>query len=414
MLYELIDISLVISTLLDKHEMPQGRHIYLDANASATMRQSVGALLQRSANGALGANPSSVHAGGRKARADLRKAREAILNLLGAPTANLVFTSGGTEACNMMLTGFLGARFDGVHIISSPVEHAAVNEVLLKAEKHGAEISYAAIDDSGRVNADNVFSLLQDTTQLVCIMTANNETGVIQPVVEIAKMLREKSYKGLIVSDFTQAIGKSDIQASDLFEAGVDAIAVSGHKVGALSGIGALIYQSSETCRLFDALILGGPQEKGFRGGTENLLGALSFGAAATELQEKLEEELISRKYLREFFWQQLSSSISDLKRYGSEPLLSNTLLIGFSACNGGDLVAAFDLSGLASSTGSACSSGKQGVSETVKAIEPDAALGKEVVRFSLDWCTTKADIEAAVEIIKNCVYSVRESRAVA
>ena len=240
-------------------------------------------------------------------------------------------------------------------------------------------------------------------------MSANNETGVIQPVAEIAKSLRGNNYHGLIVSDFTQCIGKSDVSAAELFDAGVDAISISGHKIGALSGIGAMIYQKSNICRFFDSLILGGPQEKGFRGGTENLLGAISFGEATKELASTVEGETKSRTALRELFWSELSANISGLKRYGSEPLLSNTLLVGFIACNGGDLVASLDISGVAASTGSACSSGKQGVSETVKAIEPDETFRKEVVRFSLDWNTSEDDIREAVSVISNCVNSIRD-----
>jgi len=389
--------------------------VYLDANASSSMRPAVKALLRETLDSSrAAANPSSVHSSGRKARASLRKAREALLDFLEVPKESLVFTSGGTEACNMMIGGFLGSSFNNIHIITSPVEHAAVTEVLLKAETQGAEISKAAIDPSGRILVRSVVDLLQKNTALVCLMTANNETGVIQPIAEIATALRGSGFSGLIVSDFTQVIGKSDVKVSQLFEAGVDAVAISGHKIGALSGVGALVYRKSDTCRFLDSIILGGPQEKGFRGGTENLLGALSFGAAAAELKKTQSAEIKSRIQLREFFWNKLSDSVPSLKRYGSEPSLSNTLLVGFEGCNGGDLVASLDISGVEASTGSACSSGKQGVSETVKAIETDEDAGREVVRFSIDWCTVKEDIETAVSIISTCVFSMRELRSLA
>jgi cysteine desulfurase len=335
------------------------------------------------------------------------------MRLLSVDTqSSLVFTSGGTEACNLMLRGFLGnSPQPGERIVSTPIEHPAVSEVLLSLERIGFELCVSRLNSDGRVDVKSVQDLVNGKTTLINIMAANNETGALQPVVELAVGLRAEGYQGLIVSDFTQALGKSELKVQDFFDSGVDAIAISGHKIGAISGIGALVFKQSEVCRLIDPLLLGGPQEKGFRGGTENLLGSLSFGVAAEELLKRQDEEMAEIRRLKSLLWSNLSKGLDGLKLYGSEECLSNTLLIGFKGCLGGDLVAALDIAGVCVSTGSACASGKQGVSDTVQSIEPDPLAAKEVVRFSLDWSTSETEIEKATEIVVNCVSAMRASK---
>jgi cysteine desulfurase len=381
--------------------------IYLDANASSRLRPSVCEFL-RSAPQFY--NSSSVHSEGRKARGALREARERLLELTNAQNAELVFTSSGTEACNLMIFGFLGSVVENTHIVSSSIEHPAIKEALKSLSK--AKVIEIRPEHSGQLEVDSIVNAVDKNTALVNIMLVNNETGVVQPLEKIIIALRANGYQGLIVSDATQALGKIKLNINYLFEIGLDAVAISGHKIGATAGIGAMIYNAnSKYCRIFHPQIFGGPQEKGFRAGTENLIGAICFGLAAAELISKLEAESAQKAELLEYFYLLLSSKVTGLKRYAQQAdTVGNTLLLGFKDCLGGDLVAALDIEGVAISTGAACASGKQGVSDTVKALEPDASRAKEVVRISLDWNTSRKDLELAADIIEVCVKRMRDA----
>ncbi len=374
--------------------------IYLDANASSKLRPAVKEFL---ASNFEYLNPSSVHLAGRKTRADLRESRETILNFLQCPKAELIFTSGGTESCNLMLKGFLGEL--DCEIVTSSMEHSAVKE-LLDCEK----VINIEPEKNGVINVNKVVSSVTSQTQAVCIMMVNNETGMMQPILELSTKLRQSGYKGLILSDAVQALGKTRIDIGELFENGLDAISISGHKVGALSGIGALIYnKNSEQCRMFSPQIVGGAQQKGFRAGTENVLGAICFGVAIASLSVTIDSEISRKKELSLKLLEQLQAKLEGVHWYGTkENWLGNTLLLGFENCLGSDLVAALDINGVAISTGAACASGKQGVSDTVNALENDPIKAKEVVRISLDWDIENSQIDEASEIVTKCVKSIR------
>ena len=379
--------------------------IYLDANASSRLRPNVSEYL-RSAPQLY--NASSVHSEGRIARAALREARQNILNLAKAPNAELVFTSSGTEACNLMIFGFLGEVSAGTKIVSSVIEHPAIKETLKSLKT--ADIIEAKPNQLGRIEINNICSLVDKDTALVNLMFINNETGTIQALNEITKSLRQSAYQGLIISDACQAFGKLNFDLSELFESGLDAISISGHKIGAPAGIGALIYNpNSSYCRRFWPQIFGGPQEKGFRAGSENLLGAICFGLAAKNLIETIDQENTQKLELADYFFDLLNSKIKGITRYGdTENWVGNTLLLGFESCLGGDLVAALDIEGVAISTGAACASGKQGVSDTVKAIEPDLQKQKQIIRISLDWDSNRRELEIAADILEMCVNRMR------
>ena len=376
--------------------------IYLDANASAKLRPSVVEFLKSCPQFY---NASSVHSEGRKARAALREARLSILKLVNAPEAELVFTSGGTEACNLMLYGLLG-EVTNCNIVTSSIEHPAVKEAFKKLNK--VKIIEVQPSENGRIDPGEIYKAVDKNTALVNLMLVNNESGVIQALDETINLLRKNNYSGLIVSDATQALAKLNFNLTNLFELGLDAIAVSGHKIGAPAGIGAMLYNSkSKYCRLFDPQIVGGPQEKGFRAGTENLLGAICFGLAANDVD--IYQETKYKAELSDYLLSLLNSKIKGIRRYGEvEHNIGNTLLLGFEGCLAGDLVAALDIEGVAISTGAACASGKQSISDTVKALEPDKDKANEVVRISLDWSTTRKDIENAADIFGICINRMR------
>ena len=376
------------------------RMIYLDANASSRLRPSVRQFLSSEHSYF---NPSSVHAEGRKARAAIRNAKEEILNFLNCANAELIFTSGGTESCNLMIKGFLGDTDS--EIISSVIEHSAIKEVI-----SNSEVKSYSVKSNGVIDVSEVASLVSSRTQLVNLMMVNNESGMIQPIKELCLSLRENAYKGLIVSDAIQAFGKIKFDLQELFTAGLDCISISGHKVGAPSGIGALVYsKDNEQCRMFSPQIVGGAQQGGFRAGTENVIGTVAFAKAVSELSEKLDDEIKRKKELSLKLLDLLKKELTGIHWYGErENWVGNTLLLGFENCLGSDLVAALDLNGVAVSTGAACASGKQGVSDTVNAMQADSKKAKEVIRISLDWDTTIESITQVSKIITKVVTQIR------
>lgn len=399
--------------------------IYLDANATSRIRPQAEAALRDLLNQASEVrNPSSIHQPGQKARTLLRNAREAVRRFLlvdRLSDVRLVFTSGGTEACNQMIFGFLGSQLilgqQKGHIVTSSIEHPAVLEPLLMLEQNGWSISRVNPGADGRVEVKSMISAVREDTALVSLMTANNETGAVQPVCALASSLRDSGFRGLVVSDMTQALSKTKISAADLFEAGVDAIALSGHKLGTPSGIGALVYQGGceDRCLSLSPHVVGGSQEQGYRAGTENLFGAVALGAVAEEILHTLDQDLSNRTVLRERMWKRLSSAnlgavrLSPEDGESEEACLSNTLLVRFPGCRGDDMVVALDLNGVAASAGSACSSGTQKASHVTCAMGLDSESAREAIRLSLDWDVSEEQIDRASEIIINTVRLTRE-----
>ncbi len=396
--------------------------IYLDANATARLRPEAQLVLNEMllANGPR--NPSSVHQAGRIARSRLQSARRSVLDLL-SPAAEtrgqrLVFTSGGTEACNQLMLGFLGNPADlsrsPSSIVLSSIEHPAVLEPAAMLERAGWTVKRISPGPDGFVRVSDFLAAVEDNTAVVSLMAANNETGAIQPIVELARSLRAIGYRGPIVSDFTQIPGKSSLSASELFEAGVNGIAVSGHKLGAPSGIGAIVLSEGkgDICFMMEPILKGGAQENGNRAGTENTFGAYVFGEVAHVLLETLEADLTERRRLRDILWDELRKSLPGVDRLtpreNDRRMLANTLSLRFIGCRGDDLIVALDLEGVCASTGSACSSGKQAVSHVITALGLAPEEAREVVRFSVDWDTSEEDIRRAALIITKVVNKMR------
>lgn len=402
--------------------------LYLDANATSRLRpEAARALSEFLRQEESLKNPSSVHRLGRNARALLTAARKAVISLLtqgGNTDVSLFFTSGGTEACNTLIHGFLptssshGLTSPG-HLVTSQIEHPAMLEPVKLMQGIGWEATYVAPEPSGIVTVSAVLQTMRNDTALVSLMAANNETGALQPVEEIARTLRQNGFRGIIVSDITQAVGKSTVNVLNLFEAGVNAVGLSGHKLGALSGIGAIAFPGKpkgvvDACYSFSPFLLGGPQENRFRAGTENLPGIITFGAVAEALSKVLFAEVDRISTLREELWEFLSETISGIVRLTPPPgqCLSNTLLIYVPRCRGDDLVVALDHAGVAASTGSACSSGKQEPSHVVRAMGFLGVAGREVIRLSLDWDASRTLVREASEIIREAVFKMRETTA--
>ncbi len=396
------------------------RRIYLDGNAGARLRPSAAEALSLVSEVQ---NPSSVHHAGRGARALLRNARREILRLLGVPQTSaeyrLIFTSGGTEACNLMIRGFLGplpilGKFPG-RIVSSSIEHPAVLETLDELRSCGWQVVLVDPRRDGSIDPDEFVAAAARDTALVALMAANNETGVIQPIEEVSRKLRLEGYRGPIVCDFIQMFGKGTADAAArLFDAGVDAISLSAHKVGAPAGTGALVVHSGahSSCLLLHPLLRGGFQEDGHRPGTENLFGAVAWGLVCRDANRVQAGEAARVSALRDELWRELAE-IEDVERIGTDEsarILPNTLMVRFQGCRGDDLVVALDVAGVMVSTGSACASGKQGVSHVIEAMGYVPEQAREVLRFSLDWATSEDDIRSAAECVRTVVQRARRA----
>lgn len=386
--------------------MIEGR-LYFDDNASAPPRATAVDAAQKAI--ALGGNPSSVHGEGRSARRIVNEAREAVARLFGADAANVIFTSGATEANATALDP--GVTFEGrkvTHCLVSAIEHASV----LAGGRFGAEaIIPIPVDADGRVLPEAVAALLSrlgpPAVPLVSVMAANNETGVVQPIGEIADVVHAAG--GVLHSDAVQAAGRIDAAKA---LAGADLVSVSGHKIGAPCGVGALIVMN-DAVQLSGPLIGGGGQERNRRGGTENVPGIAGFGVAAREAaEEKSRWDEIS--VLRSWIESRLRTISPDVRIFGEgAPRLPNTICVARPGLLSETAVIAFDLKGMAISSGSACSSGKVGSSHVLRAMGYDEADGG-ALRISLPRTATRADAERFIAAWKEICGTVADKRTAA
>jgi len=363
--------------------------VYFDWNATAPMRPQASAAMTKAIN--MAGNPSSVHAEGRAARRIIEDARAALARAVGATAANVVFTSGGTEANALALTP--GLRRDGeavTRLVMSAVEHPSV---LSGGRFAVEEIALAPVTMDGVVDLGRLQELLAGKPPaLVSVMLANNETGAIQPISEIAGLVH--AARGVLHVDAVQALGKISFNINDI---GADLISVSAHKIGGAKGVGALIL--SDRIAGLEPLIEGGGQEKGRRGGTENLPGIASFGAAILAAGEAEIAGIARMRKLQEKLELGLLNNSSEIEIFSSKvPRLPNTTLFSAPGMKAETAVIAFDLEGMAVSSGSACSSGKVRPSHVLEAMGVSPAMAQGAVRLSWGWDTTEAEVEYLLE----------------
>jgi cysteine desulfurase len=348
-------------------------------------------------------NASSVHIFGQAARRLLERSRERAAALLGASPRELVFTSGGTEADNLAVLGAVntsGGRRPK-HVVTTRVEHHAVLRSCLELERLGTEVTYLDVDANGLVTPDAVARALRPNTVLVSVMHANNETGVLQPIAEIAAVTRPAGV--LLHSDGVQAAGKIPVNVRSL---GVDLYSASGHKFYAPKGIG-LLYVKQGTA--LAPLSFGGRHENGYRAGTENVPGAVALGAAAQWAQANLEAESRRLAELRDRLERGILASVPDTALNGaSAPRLPNTTNIRFGGLQGESLLVALDLAGFAVSTGSACSSGAIEPSHVLLAMGLNREQSRSSLRFSVGRYTTAAEVDALVQAAAAAVAQLR------
>jgi len=349
-------------------------------------------------------NASSVHAFGQRARSAVERARRQVAALIGSEPAEITFLSGGTEANNLAIRGVVESYGDPVrhnHIITTAFEHPSVLASCQALEAAGFRVTYLPVGTAGRVTVDDVAQALTDDTCLVTVMLANNEVGTLQPVADIGALVAERRQRGQAIflhTDAVQAVGKIPVNVRDLK---VDLLSLSGHKLHAPKGIGALYV--ARHVRLA-AQQLGGQQERGRRAGTEAVAHIVALGCAA-ELAAKRLDQMEAVRALRDELEHGLHARLPRLVINGAaSPRLPNLTNLAFDGLDANRLVIALDLAGIAVSTGSACSSGTTEPSHVLRAmgLPPERVRGS--IRVSLSQETTAADIARVLEVLPQTV----------
>jgi cysteine desulfurase len=363
--------------------------VYLDWNATTPLRPEA---RQAMADAwALSGNPSSVHTEGRKARRLVEDARSAVAAAVGAGPQDVVFCSGGTEANAMVLTPGLrrGAGQKVQRLLVSAIEHASV---LSGGRFPPNAIGTIKVTAAGLVDLEHLSAqLAEGPAVLVSVMLANNETGAVQPIADVARLVHEAG--GLLHIDAIQAFGKIPF---DINSIGVDLVTLSAHKIGGPKGTGAVVL--AEDVQGLEPLLRGGGQELGRRAGTENVAGISAFGAAAKAAMASLESDAVRLQGLKDRLEAGLKQTPGMIVFSEAAPRLPNTTLFTVPALRAETAVIGFDLAGIAISSGSACSSGKVQPSHVLEAMGMGRELAQGAVRLSLGWSTSEADVETALE----------------
>ena len=375
------------------------RRVYMDSNATTQLAPEVLAAMQPYFIEQFG-NASSVHFHGQRARGAVEQAREHLAALFHCRGSEVVFTSGGTEGDNLALFGLMKP---GDHLITSSIEHHAVLHAAEQLRDRAVEVTFLAVSDHGVVSPDDVRGALRPNTTLISIMMANNETGALQPVAEIGHIAEQADV--WFHTDAVQTAGKASLDVNAI---GCDLLTISGHKMHAPQGVGALYVRRGTK---LEPLFYGGTHERQRRAGTENLPGIVALGKASeialTGLANGVPEKIA---HLRDRLEQEMLARIEDCGiNSGSVPRVPNTTNLWFDGVEAESLLIALDLKGLAVSGGSACASGAAEPSHVLTAMKLPIERAKASLRFSIDKYTSEADIDFALEVVEQAVKRLRE-----
>jgi cysteine desulfurase len=376
--------------------------VYLDFNATTPVEPAVLDAILPYFSGEF-ANAASIHTPGQKARAAVESAREQVAAFIGARPQEIVFTSGGTESDNHALFGIVEAAGGREkHVITSAIEHEAVLNACQALEKQGVRVTYLPTNREGLIDLENLRRAIRPETILITVMHANNELGTVQPLEEIGRIAKEADV--YFHTDAVQSAGKIPIDVNKLQ---VDLLSISGHKLYAPKGVGALYVRGGTRLR---QLLYGGHHQRGFRPGTENVAGIVGLGKAAEIAGNSLVEDALRISALRDQLQQSLLQRVPQSRvNAGTAPRTPNTTNLVFSGVEGEALLIALDLKGLACSTGAACSSGAVEPSHVLTAIGLPADEARASLRFSLGRHTTSSDIDFASNVIPAAVAQLRE-----
>ena len=379
--------------------MSKNRMTYLDYNATTPLCDAAREAMLPYLDRYFG-NPSSVHAAGRAARAAIDNARDKLAALLHVRPHEIIFTSGGTEACNLAVLGLVGRLSDrssgGNHLISNKAEHHAVlNAIEYLEKRENFEVTWLNISEKGIIDLDQLAKAIRPETRLVSIMTGNNETGVIQPLREISHLCRERGV--LLHSDMVQSFGKIDIDLSL-----VDAASFAAHKFYGPKGAGFLFLRSGLSLQ---PIMFGGAHENERRPGTENVAAIAGMAAAAEWALPDREAEQAREAHLRDALWTSIAQNIPEVKQNGDgASRLANTLNVSLLGLDSEMLLIALDLEGICASSGSACMVGSVVASHVLLAMGLPIERARSAVRFSLGKWTTSDEIERAGNAVQKIV----------
>lgn len=375
--------------------------IYLDNNATTCVAPEVYEAMSPYFTEFYG-NPSSMHRFGGQVARGLRQSREAIAALIHAEPSEIIFTSCGTEGDNAAIRAALDSQPDKRHIITTAVEHPAILKPLQRLEKQGYTVTYLGVDGKGQLKLEELRRAIRDDTALISVMAANNETGTIFPIERIGHLAKERGI--LFHVDAVQAAGKIPL---DVSSGVIDFLVLSGHKFHGPKGVGVLYVRRGVR---FRPLLAGGHQERGRRGGTENVPGIIGLGKAAELTLNSFDEDHTRVSQLRDRLEQGILSTISDTQRNGHPGLrLPNTANIGFKYVEGEAILLSLDREGICASSGSACTSGSLQPSHVLRAMGLPYTLLHGSIRFSLSRYTTGAEIEQVLAVLQPMIERLRD-----
>jgi len=375
--------------------------IYVDNNATTQVAPEVLEEMLPYFNEYYG-NPSSMHTFGGMVEQKIVEARERLAGLLGASPDEIIFTSCGTESDSTAIRAAILSNPKKKHILTSRVEHPAIKNLFEYLSKNGYRATFVPVDRKGRLDLDYLYQHLSEDTAIVSLMWANNESGVIFPIEEIGKVLKEK---GIVFhTDAVQAVGKIPI---DLDKVDVDMLSLSGHKLHGPKGIGALYVRKGTK---YSPFLIGGHQEKGRRGGTENVASIIGLGKASELAAENLLEKNIRVKRLRDKLETELLSRIPNAMINGdTENRLPNTTSIAFEYVEGESILLLMDEFGICASSGSACTSGSLEPSHVLRAMGVPFTAAHGSIRFSLSTYNTEDEIDVIIEKLPPIIERLRE-----
>lgn len=349
-------------------------------------------------------NPSSLYSIGREAKRGIENARKKVADLICAKPNEIYFTGCGSESDNMALKGVANAnKYRGNHIITSKIEHPAILNSCECLEKQGFKISYINVDENGIINLEELNREINDDTILISVMLANNEIGTIQPIEEIAKIAKSKGI--LFHTDAVQACGNIPIDVNKL---GVDMLSLSGHKIQAPKGIGALYIRSGINIEKF---MDGGHQERDRRAGTENVASIVGLGKACEIANKNLDKHMQYLKKLRDYFIEQVEQKISEVKLNGDkEKRLPGNVNFSFKNVDGGELLLKLDAKEICASSGSACSSGSSSPSHVLLAIGLKEEWANGALRVTFSEENSKEDVDYLVNCLIEIIEEIRKN----
>lgn len=373
--------------------------IYLDNNATTRPDERVVEAMVPFLTEFYG-NPSSAHRFGQRARQAIGQARVQVAELVGGGDAEITFTGGGTEAINLAIRGVLAARSPRRRIVTSAVEHSATRELCRELAMNGVEIVEVGVDRGGGLDLDQLKSVVNDEVALVSLLWANNETGALFPVAEIAQICRAARVP--FHCDGTQAVGKVPVNVR---EVGIDVMSFAGHKFHGPKGVGALYARRGVRVR---PLVIGGPQEQGRRGGTENVPGIVGMGMAAELAMQSL-PQMARVAELRDRLEGQILSRIPEAQVNGRrDQRLPNTTNIGFARLEAEAILLLLSEQGICASAGAACSSGSLEPSHVLRAMKVEEVIAHGAVRFSLSQFTTAQEVERTMAVLPGVIERLR------